>query len=156
MIAYHLLNENYLYWSEKMSCYRRISSHSWDYEILIWYSNYTATITVSNNALPGPYTLFLFANSTFPSEQLIKPKTNISSSDVRFSHLNTSQVQNILTQTSMVLTINEPPSFVDQIGSGWQKLGGPVSFFYGIIAGISPWIYYKIRKSVKTRKNSKD
>jgi hypothetical protein len=114
-----------------------------------------ATITVSKNASSGPYTLFIFANSTFPAEQLIKPKTNVSSSDVRFSHLNTSQIENILSQTSMVLTINEPPSLMDQIGSSWQKLGGPVSFFYGAIAGISPWIYYKIRKSIKTKKNSK-
>ncbi len=113
-----------------------------------------ATITVSKNALPGPYTLFIFANSTFPAEQLIKPKTNVSLSDVRFSHLDTSQIENILTQTSMILTINEPPGLADEIGSYWEKLGGPVAFFYGIIAGISPWIYEKIRKSVKTRKKS--
>ena len=113
------------------------------------------TITASKNALSGPYTLFIFANSTFPSEQLIKPKTIISALDVRFSHLNTSQIENILTQTSMVVTINEPPSFLDQVGFAWEKLGGPISFFYGIVAGMSPWIYGKIKKSVKTRKNSR-
>ena len=106
------------------------------------------TIAASKNALSGPYTLFIFANSTFPSEQLIKPKTDLSSSDVRSSQ----PTENILTQTSILVNVQDPPSFLDQIGSGWEKLGGPISFLYGIIAGISPWLFGQIKKFVSKGK----
>ncbi|TLX89985.1 MAG: hypothetical protein E6K94_08900 [Thaumarchaeota archaeon] len=92
--------------------------------------------------------MFIFANSTFPSEQLIKPKTDLSSSDVRSSQ----PTENILTQTSILVNVQDPPSFLDQIGSGWEKLGGPISFLYGIIAGISPWLFGRIKKFVSKGK----
>jgi hypothetical protein len=28
----------------------------------------------------------------------------------------------------------------------WSKAGGALSFFYGVLAGISPWIFTKIKE----------
>ena len=93
------------------------------------------TVNVSKDALSGPYTLFIFANSTFPPEELLKSKTEITDSNFRSSI----PTENIVTQSSMLVTVKDPPDFLESISVGWDKLGGPIGFVYGIIAGISPW-----------------
>jgi hypothetical protein len=98
------------------------------------------TITTSPNSNPGPYTLFIFANTTFPPEELIKPR--VSSIDFKSSI----PTENIITQSTMLITIKEPPSFLDQLSNFWAKSGGFLSFFYGIIIGITPFIYKKLKK----------
>lgn len=109
------------------------------------------TVNVSKDALAGPYTLFIFANSTFPPEELLKPKTGVNASDFRFSI----PTENIVTQSSMLVTVKDPPELLESISLGWEKLGGPIGFVYGIIAGISPWLYSKVAKLIKARKNTK-
>ena len=68
------------------------------------------TITTSTNSSAGPYTLFIFANTTFPPEELLK--TRISNTDYRSSI----PIDNILTQSSMLITIKDPQPFIDQLG----------------------------------------
>jgi hypothetical protein len=98
------------------------------------------TIATSPNSNPGPYTLFIFANTTFPAEELIKPR--VSNMDYKSSIPS----ENIITQSTMLITIKEPPSFLDQLSNFWDKSGGFLSFFYGIIIGITPFIYKKLKK----------
>jgi hypothetical protein len=109
------------------------------------------TVNVSKDALSGPYTLFIFANSTFPPEELLKPKTEITDSNFRSSI----PTENIVTQSSMLVTVKDPPDFLESISIGWDKLGGPIGFVYGIIAGISPWLYLRFKKIIKERKKTR-
>jgi hypothetical protein len=98
------------------------------------------TIVTSQDISPGPYTLFIFANTTFPPEQLLK--TRISNTDYRSSI----PVENIITQSSMLITIKDPQPFIEQLSNFWTKSGGFLSFIYGIIIGIIPFIYKKVKK----------
>ena len=82
----------------------------------------------------------IFANTTFPSEELIKPRLS------NMDYKSTIPTENILTQSSMLITIKEPPSFLDQLSNIWDKSGGFLSFFYGIIIGIIPFVYKKLKK----------
>jgi len=109
------------------------------------------TVNVSKDALAGPYTLFIFANSTFPPEELLKPRTEISASNFRSSI----PTENIVTQSSMLVTVKDPPDFLESISIGWDKLGGPIGFVYGIIAGISPWLYVRFKKIIKEKKKTR-
>jgi hypothetical protein len=102
------------------------------------------TISASKDALPHQYTLFIFANSSFPSEDLIKVKPVISTSNMTLPRFESSQ--NIATESSMMVTVQEPLSGIDMISEYWNKLGAPFTFIYGIIAGISPWIVSKLKK----------
>jgi hypothetical protein len=100
--------------------------------------------------LVGPYTLFIFANSTFPPEQFIsKP---ISEEDIRSSI----DTENIITQSSLIITLQEPLSLTNQINDFWNKLGSPITFVYGVAAGISPWIFNKVKRKLNKDKNIKN
>jgi hypothetical protein len=101
------------------------------------------TITSSEDATIGPFTLFIFANSTFPPEELIQLKSsNISDSSFLPPSV---KPENIITQSSLLVTLQDPLTIADQISNFWNKVGDPLSFIYGIVAGISPWIYTKIK-----------
>jgi hypothetical protein len=104
------------------------------------------TISVANNASIRPYTLFTFANSTFPPEELIKVKSAKSASILPSSE---DISENIFTQSSMVITVQEPLTEIDKISEFWNKLGSPITFIYGILAGISPWVFTKVKERLK-------
>jgi hypothetical protein len=108
-------------------------------------ANIPLTITSSDDARLGPSTFFIFADSTFPSEELIRPNApNIS------GFLPPSvKPENMITQSSLLVTIQEQLTLPDQIKEFWSKVGDPLTFFYGILAGISPWIYTKIKERNK-------
>ena len=108
------------------------------------------TISVANNALIRPYTLFTFANSTFPPEELIKVKSSKTSASILPSSEEISE--NIVTQSSMVITVQEPLTEIDKISEFWNKLGSPITFIYGILAGISPWVFIKVKERLKKDK----
>ena len=108
------------------------------------------TISASGTATSRPYTLFIFANSSFPPEDLIKrftPVKNIS------PLLPGSQVksQNVITQSTVGVTVEEPLTFVDKISEVWNKLGNPITFSYGVLAGLSPWIFSKLKERLKKK-----
>jgi hypothetical protein len=105
------------------------------------------TISVANNASIRPYTLFTFANSTFPPEELIKVKSAKKSASILPSSEDISE--NIFTQSSMVITVQEPLTEIDKISEFWNKLGSPITFIYGILAGISPWVFTKVKERLK-------
>jgi hypothetical protein len=107
------------------------------------------TIIASPDASVGPYTLFIFANSSFPSEELVEVESAAKEDSTFYSTLPT---ENILTQSSVALTIQEPLTWVDNVSDFWTKVGSPISFIYGILAGISPWIYGRIRGRINYHK----
>jgi hypothetical protein len=95
------------------------------------------TITSTDNALVRPYTIFITANSSFPPKELI--------TDYRSSQ----PIDNVTTQSSLYAVLQEPLSMTDEIADFWNKLGSPISFVYGILAGLSPLLYKKIKEKVK-------
>jgi hypothetical protein len=110
------------------------------------------TITSTENATLGPHTLFIFANSSFPPEHLIKAKSlQEPTRDPLLPAALTSE--NIFTQSSLLVTLIEPLTWIDHVGDFWDKLGEPLSFVTGIITGhIGPWVFIKIRERLKNRK----
>jgi hypothetical protein len=108
-------------------------------------ANVPLTITSSDDARLGPSTLFIFANSTFPPEELIKANASNISSFLPPSV----KPENMITQSSLLVTIQEQLTLPDRIKEFWSKVGDPLTFFYGILAGISPWIYTKIKERNK-------
>ena len=111
------------------------------------------TITSSGNASIGPYTLFIFANSSFPPEEFIKPSSFTQNRTTGL--LPSLSSGNIFTQSTLLLTLQEPLTLIDNINDIWNKVGAPISFIYGILAGISPWIFTKVKERLKTHKRTK-
>ena len=101
-------------------------------------------IKALGNADVGPYTLILFANSTFPPEQLIEDIAAENNSEFV-----PDISENIFAQSSILVSILEPPTWDENVGKFWSNIGGPASFFYGILAGLAPWIYNSIIKRKK-------
>ena len=111
------------------------------------------TIASAENASAGPYTLFIFANSSFPPEELVKPEGFTQDNSSNFFPDSARLSENIFTQSSIAASLLEPLTGIDQISIFWDKLGAPISFIYGILAGISPWIYTKIKERIKDNKD---
>jgi hypothetical protein len=111
------------------------------------------TITSSKDASIGPYTLFIFANSSFPAEEFIEPKAftqkRTSSGPIPTSITS----ENIFTESTLLVTLEDPLTLIDHISDFWNKVGGPMSFIYGILAGISPWLYTRIKERRKEGNN---
>ena len=62
-------------------------------------------------------------------------------------------IENIFTQSSLLVTLKEPLTWIDFVSDFWDKLGEPLSFVTGIIMGhIGPWAFIKIRERLKNRK----
>ena len=113
------------------------------------------TISAKENASIGPYTLFVFANSSFPPEEFIKPKSYLAQkSATSFFPSSTISLENIFTQSSLLVKLQDPLTLADNISDFWTKLGAPISFVYGIIAGISPWIFTKIKGRLNRREDN--
>lgn len=102
------------------------------------------TISSTDDASVRPYTIFITANSSFPPKQLIE--------DIRSKQ----PTDNITTQSSLYVILKEPLSVVDGIADFWNKLGSPISFIYGVLAGLSPWLFKKIKEKVKKDKGTSD
>jgi hypothetical protein len=117
----------------------------------------TATIPLkvmsTENATIGPHTLFVFVNSSFPAEQLIRPKAVQGLSTTFLPTSVTSE--NTFTQSSLLVTIQEPLTLIDYIHDFWDKLGAVVSFLTGILTGqVGPWLYNRIKDQLKNNKKS--
>ena len=108
-------------------------------------------ITSTENATIGPHTLFIFVNSSFPAEQLIRPKSVQRFSTIFLPTSVTSE--NTFTQSSLLVTIQEPLTLIDYIHDFWDKLGAVVSFLTGILTGqVGPWLYNRIKEQLKNNK----
>ena len=114
------------------------------------------TITALEDAFVGPHTVFISANSSFPPEEFI----SASAQDQNFSSLLPPvPSENIITQSTLLLTLDDALTLVDHISNLWSKLGNILTFITGIVTGyVGPWIYNKIRQQAKnhTEKREKE
>ena len=111
------------------------------------------TVTSSDGSPIGPYTLFIFANSSFPPEEFIKPRSFTQNRTVGL--LPPLSSENVFTQSSLLVTLQDPLTLIDNFSDFWLKVGAPISFVYGILAGISPWIFTRIKERLKDTKKEK-
>ena len=92
-------------------------------------------IYADKDAKLGPSTLFIFADSNFPSEELVKVMgTQPVSPD------------NVLSRSSVSLFVNPAPDWLEQLHNVWSKVGDFSTFIYGIMVGVSPFIYTRLKK----------
>ena len=58
-----------------------------------------------------------------------------------------------LSDTLKVDLVHTPQDLLDSISITWNKVGGPISFIYGVLLGISPWLIKKIREFIINRRH---
>lgn len=92
-------------------------------------------ITPTKDSRIGPQTFYVTVKSNFPSDEIIK---------IMGKH--SVPPENIIKRSAVLLTIKPEPDLLDKIQMSWGKVGDFTQFIYGIIAGLSPFIYQQIRK----------
>lgn len=110
------------------------------------FASVPVTIKTSSDTQVAPYTLSIYANSTFPSLDFIKFITN-SSQALQFPI--EIEGEGEITESSLLIEVEKPLSLIDKVSEFWNKLGEPLSFLYGVIAGLSPTIFNLIKKKLK-------
>lgn len=109
------------------------------------FATISMTIRTSSDTRVAPYTIPIYANSSFPALEFIKVNT----SSPQGSHFPLEiQGEDKVAESSLLIEVEESASVTDQISEFWNKLGEPLSFVYGIIAGLSPMIFKAIRKKL--------
>jgi hypothetical protein len=92
-------------------------------------------VTPTKDSMLGPQTFYVTVKSNFPPEEVIK-----------IQGIHSVPPENIIKRSAVLLTIKPEPDFFDKIQMSWRKVGDFAQFIYGIIAGLSPFIYQQIRK----------
>jgi hypothetical protein len=105
------------------------------------------TVFAPEDSIPSPNSVFITANSTFPPEQPISVKP----SNLTGRLIPNPEPEDILKQSAVMVTIQEPLGDIERIAEFWSKLGDPIAFMYGIIAGASPWLYAMIKQKLKKK-----
>ena len=105
-------------------------------------------IKVSENADIHPHILNLLANATFPSEALIKTRSQ--GEPISFIPREI-ESENTTEQSTLLIDVQPPLTTEERITNFWNIFGEPMNFVYVVAAGITPWILIKIRE--KLRKN---
>lgn len=91
-------------------------------------------VTPTKDEMLGPRTFYVTVKSNFPPDEIIK----VQGIPV--------PPENVIKRSAVLLTIKPEPDFFDKIQMSWGKVGDFAQFIYGIIAGLSPFIYQQIRK----------
>ena len=103
------------------------------------------------------YTIFIFANSTFPPENQIKEfipsSASSGNSNSGIPQQSEEKSQNVIGISSMLVTVLDPLTLPDKISEFWSKVGNPLQFFYGVLAGLSPWVYKELKNKIKKDKD---
>ena len=102
------------------------------------------TVSTSSNTGIAPHTIFIFANSSYPAFEFVK--VNMTSHDYEFPF--EIQGEDKVVKTSLLIDVKEPLSLTDKLSEFWNKLGEPLSFLYGVVAGLSPMIFKIIKKKL--------
>jgi hypothetical protein len=92
-------------------------------------------IIPTKDAILGPQTFYVTVKSNFPSDEIIK-----------IQGIHSVPPENIIKRSAVLLTIKPEPDLFDKIQMSWGKIGDFAQFIYGIIAGLSPFIFQQIRK----------
>ena len=104
-------------------------------------------IKVAENATARPYSLNLFANATFPSESLINSP---SSAEVQQEFILPQENEEISKQAILGIDVLPPLTIEENISNFWNVYGSPLSFVYGISAGLAPWIFTVVKRKLQT------
>jgi hypothetical protein len=99
-------------------------------------------IKVAENATARPYSLNLFANATFPSESLINSP---SSAEAQQEFILPQENEEISKQAILGIDVLPPLTIEENISNFWNVYGSPLSFVYGISAGLAPWIFTVVK-----------
>jgi hypothetical protein len=110
-------------------------------------------IKVSENADIRPYMLNILANATFPSESLIEARSPVDAISVLPKKIG---IENTTEQSILMINVQAPLTVEETITSFWNTFGEPMNFVYIVAAGITPWIFIKIREKLKKNKKSKN
>jgi hypothetical protein len=102
-------------------------------------------IKVAENATARPYSLNLFANATFPSESLIDSP---SSAEIQQEFILPQENEEISKQAILAIDVLPPLTLEESIGNFWNVYGSPLSFIYGISAGLAPWIFTVVKRKL--------
>ena len=102
-------------------------------------------IQALKNASLSPHTIFLKTSSTFPDIEFIKKnETN----ELVPINIKSQEEEKML---KLVISVGRSLSISERIGIMWEQIGGPFAFFYGIIAGLTPWIIKEIKKRINKK-----
>jgi hypothetical protein len=110
----------------------------------------TAPVTISStpNTLVSPHTLLLVGNFTFPSEEFFAQPLQSTSEKIKIP------AENIVTQSSLTVRLEEALTPVEHISEFWNKLGGFINFVYLIGGAIATWLFTNYVKK-KRKENEK-
>ena len=102
-------------------------------------------IKVSENATARPYLLHLFANATFPSESLIDSP---SSAGMQQEFILPQENEEVSKQVILGIDVLPSLTIEEMISNFWNVYGSPLSFVYGIAAGLAPWIVTVVKRKL--------
>ena len=107
-------------------------------------------IQALKNASLSPHTIFLKTSSTFPDIEFIKKNESGSDGVNEFVPINI-ESQEEEKMLKLVISVGRSLSISERIGIMWDQIGGPFAFFYGVIAGLSPWIIKEVKKRINKK-----
>lgn len=105
-------------------------------------------IKALKNASISPHTIFLKAVSTFPDIEFIKKNESSGSNESIPINIESQEEEKRL---KLVISVGRSFSISERIGILWEQIGGPFSFFYGVIAGLSPWIIREVKRRINKK-----
>jgi len=108
-------------------------------------------IKVLENAQVRPHPLIVFANATFPSEELIETAEPLS-----FFIPKGIESENTTEQSTLMIEVQAPLTTEEMIINFWNTYGQPVNFVYAVAIGITPWVLIKIKEMLKKKQKSKN
>jgi hypothetical protein len=110
----------------------------------------TAPVTISSipNALLSPHTLFIVGNFTFPSEEFFAQPLLSTSEKIKIP------AENVITQSSLTVRLQEALTPVDQISEFWSKLGGFINFIYVIGGALATWLFSSYIKKKRSKQDN--
>jgi len=83
-------------------------------------------------------TASIFANSSFPSEQLITVKSpdNRTSASPTYFPPSVQESQNVFASSTMAVTVLQPLTWQQQISEAWTGCGSAINGFVGLVTAV--------------------
>ena len=107
------------------------------------------TISADAGAQPAPHTLFILADLNLPQESFKIPIIMQGNSEPHT--LTKVSGENVMAQTSLMVTVTQSLSWADELGLIWAKFGAFFSFLYLILGVGVHWLYTKHTNRRKRR-----
>lgn len=105
------------------------------------------TVTTSSNTSVAPHTITIFTSFSYPDLDFVK--MDMASHNTKFPLK--IQGEDRVVKTNILIDVKAPLPLTDKVGQFWSKLGEPITFLYGTLAGISPIIFRIIKKKLENK-----